>query len=63
LYREQNQAAVAAQNPGLTNSQISKIIAEQWRKLSQEAKDEWKALAEVCSLDFNLVSFVHLSSC
>ncbi|RHZ43425.1 putative HMG box transcriptional regulator [Aspergillus thermomutatus] len=46
LYRQHYQAAVVAQNPGLANPDISKIIGEQWRKLPQETKDEWKALAE-----------------
>jgi len=49
LYRQHYQAAVVAQNPGLANPDISKIIGEQWRKLPQETKDEWKALAEVWS--------------
>ncbi|KAL4909045.1 hypothetical protein BDW74DRAFT_174261 [Aspergillus multicolor] len=46
LYRQHNQAAVVAQNPGLANPEISKIIGEKWRKLPQEVKDEWKAHAE-----------------
>lgn len=36
-----------AQNPGLANPEISKIIGEQWRALPNETKSEWKALAEV----------------
>ena len=47
LYRQHYQAAVVAQNPGLANPDISKIIGEQWRKLPQDTKDEWKALSEV----------------
>ncbi|KAL2835191.1 HMG box protein [Aspergillus cavernicola] len=46
LYRQHYQGSVVAQNPGLANPDISKIIGEQWRKLPQETKDEWKALAE-----------------
>ncbi|KAL4919994.1 hypothetical protein BDW62DRAFT_199405 [Aspergillus aurantiobrunneus] len=46
LYRQHYQGAVVAQNPGLANPDISKIIGEQWRKLPQATKDEWKALAE-----------------
>ncbi|KAL5343756.1 hypothetical protein BJX70DRAFT_393808 [Aspergillus crustosus] len=46
LYRQHYQGAVVAQNPGLANPDISKIIGEQWRKLPQVTKDEWKALAE-----------------
>jgi HMG box factor len=47
LYRQHYQAAVVAQNPGLANPEISKIIGAQWRKLPQTTKDEWKNLAEV----------------
>lgn len=47
LYRQHYQAAVVAQNPGLANPEISKIIGEHWRALPDETKDEWKALAEV----------------
>ncbi|PQE05874.1 HMG box protein [Rutstroemia sp. NJR-2017a BVV2] len=39
-------AQVVAQNPGLANPEISKIIGGQWRELDPEAKEEWKALAE-----------------
>ncbi|PYH45254.1 putative HMG box transcriptional regulator [Aspergillus saccharolyticus JOP 1030-1] len=46
LYRQHWQASVVAQHPGLANPEISKIIGEQWRKLPQETKDTWKALAE-----------------
>ncbi|KAL3479877.1 hypothetical protein BJX99DRAFT_255039 [Aspergillus californicus] len=46
LYRQHYQGAVVAQNPGLANPDISKIIGEQWRKLPQVTKDEWKSLAE-----------------
>lgn len=48
LYRQHYQAAVVAQNPGLANPEISKIIGEHWRALPDKTKDEWKALAEVC---------------
>lgn len=47
LYRQHYQGAVGAQHPGLANPDISKIIGEQWRKLPQGTKAEWKALAEV----------------
>ncbi|KAL1969511.1 hypothetical protein VTN77DRAFT_8949 [Rasamsonia byssochlamydoides] len=46
LYRQHYQAAVVAQNPGLANPEISKIIGEQWRALPNETKEQWKALAE-----------------
>ncbi|KAK5270769.1 slightly ste11-like protein [Exophiala xenobiotica] len=35
-----------AQNPGLPIPDVSKIIGEQWRRLSAEAKEEWNSLAE-----------------
>lgn len=50
LYRQHYQAHVVAQNPKLANPEISKIIGEQWREQAPEVKDEWKKLAEVCSL-------------
>ncbi|KAI3128944.1 transcriptional regulator family: HMG [Penicillium roqueforti] len=46
LYRQHYQAMVVAHNPGLANPEISKIIGEQWRSLSEEDKSKWKALAE-----------------
>lgn len=50
LYRQHYQAAVVAQNPGVPNPDISKIIGEQWRGLSEEVKDGWRALADVSQL-------------
>ncbi len=47
LYRQHYQAQVVAQNPGLANPEISKIIGEQWRDQPVEVKNEWKRLAEV----------------
>lgn len=38
---------MVAQNPGLANPEVSKIIGEQWRALPSETKEEWKSLAEV----------------
>ncbi|KAL2157815.1 hypothetical protein VTH06DRAFT_5084 [Thermothelomyces fergusii] len=46
LYRQHHQARVVQQNPGLANPEISKIIGEQWRAESEEAKNQWKLLAE-----------------
>ncbi|KAF2169817.1 hypothetical protein M409DRAFT_64818 [Zasmidium cellare ATCC 36951] len=46
LYRQHHQANVVAQNPGLANPEISKIIGEQWQNQSPEVKNKWKALAE-----------------
>jgi HMG box factor, other len=31
----------------MANPDISKVIGEQWRQLSEEEKSKWKALAEV----------------
>ena len=47
LYRQHHQSSVVAQNPGMTNPEISKVIGRQWRAESQEVKDGWDALAEV----------------
>ncbi|KAK6000190.1 hypothetical protein QM012_003822 [Aureobasidium pullulans] len=46
LYRQNRQAAVVAQNPGLANPDISKIIGEQWRNEPEAEKNRWKAYAE-----------------
>ncbi|OAX84824.1 hypothetical protein ACJ72_00816 [Emergomyces africanus] len=46
LFRQHFQAAVVAQNPGLANPEISKIIGEKWRTLPTESKQDWKNLAE-----------------
>ncbi|EEQ84927.1 HMG box transcriptional regulator [Blastomyces dermatitidis ER-3] len=46
LFRQHFQASVVAQNPGLANPDISKIIGEKWRTLPVESKQDWKNLAE-----------------
>lgn len=48
LYRQHNQAAVVAKNPGLANPEISKVIGDLWRGATQETRNHWKLLAEVC---------------
>lgn len=52
LYRQHYQAAVVAQNPGLANPEISKVIGEQWRDSPPDVKKHWKSLADVCSCTF-----------
>lgn len=47
LYRQHHQAAVVAQNPGLANPEISKVIGDHWRASPSETKGHWKVLAEV----------------
>jgi len=47
LFRQHQQSSIMAQNPGLPIPDVSKIIGEQWRRLSAEAKEEWNLLAEV----------------
>ena len=47
LYRQHYQGQVIAQNPGLANPDISKIIGAQWRGQTVEIQNEWKRLAEV----------------
>ncbi|KAH7015317.1 hypothetical protein EDB80DRAFT_889536 [Ilyonectria destructans] len=46
LYRQHHQAQVVAQNPNLSNPEISKIIGEQWKEESDEIKNNWKGLAD-----------------
>ncbi|KAI1506107.1 hypothetical protein F5X99DRAFT_426145 [Biscogniauxia marginata] len=46
LYRQHWQGYVAAQNPGLANPDISKLIGEKWRAQPEKVKNEWKQLAE-----------------
>ncbi|KAL8839793.1 MAG: hypothetical protein Q9170_001604 [Blastenia crenularia] len=46
LYRQHNQAHVVAQNPGLANPEISKVIGDHWRQSPPEVKAHWKNLAE-----------------
>lgn len=47
LFRQHQQASILAQKPGIPNPEVSKIIGEQWRRLSAESKEEWNLLAEV----------------
>ncbi|KAL8890413.1 MAG: hypothetical protein Q9215_002442 [Flavoplaca cf. flavocitrina] len=46
LYRQHHQARVVAQNPGLANPDISKVIGDHWRQAPPEIKQHWKSLAE-----------------
>lgn len=46
LYRQHHQQAIIARNPGLNNPDISKIIGEQWKALSDEHKRVWQDLAQ-----------------
>ncbi|GIJ84936.1 hypothetical protein Asppvi_003791 [Aspergillus pseudoviridinutans] len=45
LYRQHYQATAVAQNPGLGNAHISRIIGAQWRMLPEEMKNIWHANA------------------
>lgn len=46
LYRQHHQQNIIARNPGLNNPDISKIIGEQWKALSEEHKKVWQDLAQ-----------------
>ncbi|KAL8915098.1 MAG: hypothetical protein Q9171_000401 [Xanthocarpia ochracea] len=46
LYRQHHQARVVAQNPGLANPEISKVIGDHWRQAPPDIKQHWKNLAE-----------------
>lgn len=47
LYRQHHQSSIVAQNPGLPNPEISKVIGDHWRASPPEVKEHWKLLAEV----------------
>lgn len=53
LYRQHHNAGVVAQNPGLANPGISKVIGELWRNESAEEKERWKTFAKVGCLFIN----------
>ncbi|KHO01947.1 HMG box transcription factor [Metarhizium album ARSEF 1941] len=46
LYRQHHQSQVTAENPKLSNPEISKIIGDKWKHESDDVKDNWKKLAE-----------------
>ncbi|KAJ6784752.1 hypothetical protein PWT90_04662 [Aphanocladium album] len=46
LYRQHHQSQVTADNPKLSNPEISKIIGEKWKHEAEDVKDTWKKLAE-----------------
>ncbi|GJN74395.1 SNF2 family helicase [Purpureocillium lilacinum] len=46
LYRQHHQAQVTADNPKLSNPDISKIIGEKWKNEDEDVKQTWKNLAE-----------------
>ncbi|EJP65574.1 Repressor of filamentous growth 1 [Beauveria bassiana] len=46
LYRQHHQSQVTADNPKLSNPEISKIIGEKWKHEVEDVKETWKKLAE-----------------
>ncbi|KAG6022901.1 hypothetical protein E4U41_002136 [Claviceps citrina] len=44
--RYRGQEMVTAENPKLSNPEISKIIGDQWKHESEDVKNNWKKLAE-----------------
>ncbi|KAG5917023.1 hypothetical protein E4U42_007410 [Claviceps africana] len=46
LYRQHHQSQVTAENPKLSNPEISKIIGDKWKHEGEEVKENWKKLAE-----------------
>ncbi|CAG8497836.1 4052_t:CDS:10 [Ambispora leptoticha] len=46
LYRQHHHPLILNQNPGINNSEISRIIADHWRNLNEHEKQEWKRKAE-----------------
>lgn len=49
---------VVAHNPGLANPEISKIIGEKWRALSEDDKNKWRSLAEVSHKVLNMIALL-----
>ncbi|KAJ5152948.1 uncharacterized protein N7482_009426 [Penicillium canariense] len=46
LYRQHHHHTVTAENPGVQNTQISRIIAEMWRNETAEVRARFKDLAD-----------------
>ncbi|CAG8537412.1 2472_t:CDS:2, partial [Funneliformis caledonium] len=46
LYRQHHHPLILNKHPGINNSEISRIIADHWRNLSNQEKGEWKKKAE-----------------
>ncbi|CAG8507683.1 2126_t:CDS:10, partial [Ambispora gerdemannii] len=46
LYRQHHHPLILNQNPGINNSEISRIIADHWRNLNDQDKQKWKRKAE-----------------
>ncbi|EPE03784.1 hmg box transcriptional [Ophiostoma piceae UAMH 11346] len=46
LYRQHYQSQVVADNPGLANPDISKIIGQMWKGQDEKGREYWKGLAE-----------------
>ena len=63
LYRQNQHAEVVKTHPGMPNPEISKIIGEQWQRLSPQEKDKWKAFAEVCHKEVHQSQSVFVLTC
>ncbi|KAI8904918.1 hypothetical protein DFJ77DRAFT_443834 [Powellomyces hirtus] len=46
LYRQEKHPIVLAQNEGISNNEISKVVAEWWKKEPDEVKNVYKSRAE-----------------
>ncbi|KAI8591789.1 high mobility group box domain-containing protein, partial [Geranomyces variabilis] len=46
LYRQEKHPIVLAQNEGITNNEISKVVAEWWRNEPDDVKNVYKCRAE-----------------
>jgi HMG box factor len=45
LYSQAKREEVKGKHPGLDVVGVTKMLGEEWRKLSEEEKQEWKAKA------------------
>ncbi|RIB12190.1 MATA-HMG, partial [Gigaspora rosea] len=49
LYRKDIQSEIVKENPNVKLEQISKIVGEKWANASDETKNRYTILAELCN--------------
>ncbi|RIA95621.1 high mobility group box domain-containing protein [Glomus cerebriforme] len=51
LYRREKQPGIIASQKNLTNAEVSRLIADMWRKEPEEIRLEWERYAEQRKLE------------
>ncbi|ORX93368.1 sequence-specific DNA-binding high mobility group box protein mat-Mc, partial [Basidiobolus meristosporus CBS 931.73] len=46
LFRKDVQASIFAQNPGISNSEVSKVIGQMWKDAPFDVKERYQLSAE-----------------